>query len=320
MTQSALLIRINFIYLFLFLFLFLFSTENLRADQVAQVKGQKALLEFDQTTTTPGEEFYTLDGEGKRKAILRITQVKGKKALAEILRGKPEAGHSLSPKVAPSQPSSLTSNTPDKSARKKKRKSLDPTHEQSEETTYFAASPSAPSWGGLANFYMNSMTAKTIVTGPREVTVNLQGNSFGIGGFYDYRWSPHLGIRGIGAFDQYQLSGTTPFNDCDNTTNCSVSINYLSGYGIARYDFKQGETKFWAGGGFGYLFALSKSSSILDTNQISTNLVYVLSVGGDIQMGGKSFIPLQFDYAIFQGSSSVKSNSMILRAGYGFYF
>ena len=74
MTQSALLRRINFIYLFLFLF----STENLRADQVAQVKGQKALLEFDQTTTTPGEEFYTLDGEGKRKGILRITQVKGK--------------------------------------------------------------------------------------------------------------------------------------------------------------------------------------------------------------------------------------------------
>ena len=302
--------KIN-IFCFLFLLLSL-AGFKIKADQVTQVKGQRALVEFDQTTTTPGEEFYTLDKEGNRKGLIKITQVKGKKALSEILKGKPEAGQTLTPKIAPSKQPPSTAAKPTRRTQKK--------IEENDDALIVPISEGASSWGGFGNVYMNSMSAKVVVAGPREVAVNLQGTSFGLGGFYDYRWSPDFALRGIGALDQYQLAGSTPLNDCENTTSCTVSINYLSSYGIARYDFTQDRTRFWAGGGFGYLFALSKSSSILDTSQISTSLVYVGSVGADIQMSGKSFIPVQFDYVIFQGSGSVRSSSMVLRAGYGFYF
>lgn len=295
----------------IFSFMILIPNSWTWANKVSQVKGKRALLELDQTTVSAGEEFFTLDAAGKRKGIIKIKQVKGKKAIADILRGKPEAGHTLTPRIAPTKSSTAGTG-------KRSRKSSDSAASSSDTMTPIAST--TPGWGVLGNVYMNNMTAKIVVSGPREVTVSMKGTSFGVGGLYDYRMSSNFAIRGIGGFDQYQLSGSTPLSDCSNSTTCTVSINYLSGYGIARYDFTTGPTKFWAGGGLGFLFALSKSSTILDTSQISTNLVYMGSLGADIKMSGNSFLPLQFDYAFFQGSDSVKANSMILRAGWGFYF
>lgn len=298
-------------FVWIFSLLILISNSWAWANKVSQVKGKRALLELDQTTVSPGEEFFTVDAAGKKKGIIKIKQVKGKKAIADIVRGKPEAGHSLTPRIAPTKSGTAS---PGKRTRKSTESSASSTE------TMTPTSSTASGWGVLGNVYMNSMTAKIIVSGPREVTVSMKGTSFGVGGLYDYRMSSNFAIRGIGGFDQYQLSGSTPLNDCSNSMTCTVSINYLSGYGIARYDFTTGPTKFWAGGGLGFLFALSKSSTILDTTQISTNLVYMGSFGADIKMSGNSFLPLQFDYAFFQGSDSVKANSMIFRAGWGFYF
>lgn len=276
---------------------------------IKQVKGKKALIDIDSTAISVGEDFFTVDAAGKKKAIIKIKQVKGKKAIADILKGKPEAGHTLTPRIAPTRSQTKTT------ARSSKTKTS-----SSSQGSSSSISNINSGWGVMGNVYMNSMSAKFLASGNRQLSVDLKGTSFGVTGLYDYRMSSKFSVRGLVGYDMYQLSGSTPLSDCTNSTTCTVSISYLSSYGIARYNITEDPTRIWVGGGLGFLLALSKTSTILNTDQISTNLVYMISGGADIKMSNNSFLPLQLDYAMFQGSDSVRANSIIIRAGWGFYF
>lgn len=270
------------------------------AAEIINIKGTKVLIDLQGLNAKPGDEFYGMNAENKKKAILKIGQVKNGKAVAEITKGTPEVGFSLQPRVAPTA-------APEQ-AKKKPRK-------EKEQITSLRATP--PGWGVTLNVLMNTMSATFTGSTGAKVSTNLKGNSFGVNGFYDYPFSKQLILRGMGGYDQYQLSGSVTNNDCDNSTTCSVNVNYLSGYGIARYNLMTGATRPWVGGGLGYLFALSKASTVLKTSEITSNLLYMVSIGVDVQMK-KNFLPIQFDYGMFPSSDTVKATTMFLRVGWGF--
>ena len=45
-----------------------------------------------------------------------------------------------------------------------------------------------------------------------------------------------------------------------------------------------------------------------------------IEVGADFAMGGGAIMPVAFEYAIFPGSTTVKAQSMLLKAGYGWKY
>lgn len=279
----------------------LFASISIAAS-VQQVKGKRTLINLDTTMANTGDEFFTVDAAGKRRAIIKIRQIKGGRATADVLRGRPQVGHTLTPRTAPSASAKRSTPTQKKSSSSK------------------SATSSQPGWGAMASVFMNSMSAKFIASGNRQVSVDMKGNSFGATGLYDYRLSPNFSIRAIAGYEQYQLSGSTPLSDCEASTTCVVNIDYLSGYGIARYNFTLDPSRIWVGGGIGLLYAMSKASNVLNTSQITSNMMYVAAAGADIKMGAQSFLPIQVDYGMFQGSDSVKASSIVLRAGWGYYF
>lgn len=279
----------------------LFFSLNAFAAQVINVKGNKVLIDLQGLEAKPGDEFYGMNAENKRKAILRLSQVKNGKAVAELLKGSAEIGFSLQPRTGAPAPSA---SQPKRRTKKENYTSL--------------RSKQQHAWGVILNVLMNTMSASFNGSTGSRVTADMKGNSFGVNGLYDYPMSDRFFIRGLAGYDQYQLTGSVANNDCDSSKTCTVNVNYLSGYGIAKYNLTTGSTRFWGGGGLGYLFALSKSSTVLKTSEITSNLLYIISLGLDVQMGGKNYLPVQFDYGIFPSSDTVKATSMFIRIGWAF--
>ncbi|MBX3040770.1 MAG: hypothetical protein KF789_08710 [Bdellovibrionaceae bacterium] len=288
-----------------------------RAASVSQVKDRKALLDLTGLLDVkPGDQLFAVDGNGKRKALLQIRQVKGNKAVAEVIKGSAVVGQDLMTRggtsSAPSISKPVVEDTP-------------PSSPLSDRLQRTRQKKSGPAWGLLGHYNQTNMDV-SFFTGQgvlrRKSTSQMKGSAFGLSGFYDYLFTPRFQMRSIAGLDQVSASGTTALPDCDKgtTSNCTFAVTYLTLAAQARFILNEGNTKFWLGGGGGFLLAMQKSSNVLDTSQISTNQVYFLSGGADIGLSGNKFIPISLDYGMFPSSETVKANIMTLRAGYGWFF
>src|SRR5262249_25836135 len=104
---------------------------------------------------------------------------------------------------------------------------------------------------------------------------------------------------------------------CSDSTTCDVKAMYLALYGMAKFNYlDNGKMRLWAGLHGGMLNALTKSSSVLNESQISTQ-VYGFSLGGDFNIGRANYLTFTFDYGLFPKSDTVDANIMAFRAGYG---
>lgn len=268
---------------------------------ISKVKDQKALLDLQGAPAQEGEEFFSLDSQGKKKSILKIKQIKGDKAVADVLKGKPEVGQTLQSRTGGSASADTAgaSSTETSSATGKRK--------------------TGRTWGVLGGFAQDKMDASfSYLT--TNYTANMTGNGFALTGFYDMPMSKDFILRGSAGLEQFVGAADMGVKVCDSGTSatCNVNIMYLSFYGQAKYNIISGRAKFWVAGGLGYLFAASKSSNVLKTDGLSTYVI-VPSIGADIPMGG-GFLPLAFDYIMFPDSTTVKANAMALRAGWGWYF
>lgn len=281
------------------------------AASVAGVKGQKVLINLEGDSAEVGDEFFLINpANEKRTAIIRIKQVKGGKALAELVRGKAENGYTLRAKAASPMSADYS-----------------PTSE--EPNTAKAAATGGDgylrvlkdSWGVMGGYIMNSMDAEITYTipgiGSRDTTsASMSGSGFGAGGFYDYVLTQSLVGRAYAGIEQFNASGTASSAGCAGSTNCDAKINYLSMYGILKWYPLQDKYRMWAGGGMGYLLALSKSSTALNESQISTNQVFTAAIGLDIQRDRKNYIPVSLEYNLFPSSDTVKASMILIKAGW----
>ncbi|MBL7671253.1 MAG: hypothetical protein JNM39_12280 [Bdellovibrionaceae bacterium] len=279
------------------------------AQTVKTVKGKKALLELQGTPAQVGQAFYAVDASGKKKALLKVTQVKGDRALVDIVQGTTEAGHTVQAK------GSTSARTTGPPANKDNSTTEDTAG--SSPSSSGKSSKKGETWGLLGSFGMNKMDASLTVA-TVKYTANMTGAGFGLLGFYDFPLSKNFILRGTTGLEQFIGNGTISAAVCNGSAICSVNIMYLSFYGAAKYIFVNSKIKIWAAGGLGYLFAASKSSNILKTDGLSTYVI-VPSLGIDIPVGN-GFIPITVDYALYPDSADVKANSTSVRAGWGWYF
>lgn len=278
------------------------------AASVMTVKDKKVLLEIGgMEDTLVGDEFVLVDLEGKRKGLVKVKQVKGHRAIAELLKGSADEGYTLLRRK--SEGSRLSRAVrPDE-------------NEISSDSTFAKLSRyTGESMGVLGSLVNTSMSVD--VRGGSGVTArttgaSLKGTSFGVLGYYDHPFLKEFHFRGMGGLEQVQGSGSIGTPDCGGSTSCDFSVMYLSAYGLAKFNYLMTDMKAWVGGGLGFLIALSKSSSVLDTSQISTNQIYQIATGVDIPIGKSgAYVPIVLDYGIFPASDTVRANMITLRAGY----
>lgn len=259
---------------------------------IKTVKGKQVLINTDGANFKEGQELLAKDANGKNRAILKVTKVGKTQAIAEVLKGKPETGQS----IAARRPASVETSTTD-----------------SPEVSRGVAGKKM----GILGTYANSSMNARFSTGTSNETANMTGSGFGILGYYDMPIAKKFEIRGMGGLEQFIAKQTKTDAICTNSTTCNVNINYLSLYGILKYKFLTGKSNYWVGGGLGYLVAMSKSSTVLDTSQISTNQVFTLSLGSDIGMSGNKILPVSIDYSLFPSSGTVTASMISLRLGWG---
>lgn len=252
------------------------------AAKVLTVKQNKALIDLESDRYTAGTKLIAVDDQGKRRAILVIKQVKGRRAIADIIKGKAVAQNTLLASPSAKNAAART----EKGQR---------------------------AWGLMGGYSMNSLTT----TPKNSPAITMTGSSFSVKAFYQEQLDGRLGVKGSFGYDSMVAKGTSSSTVC---TNCQVDIGYLGLDALIRYNITEGAYKIWAGAGLGFLFAISKSSNALDASKISINQTILGSLGVDVALSGGSFVPLEFSYAMFPNNNTSSANQMIFKVGYGFSF
>lgn len=260
--------------------------------KIEKVKGNRAMIHLESESTKVGDYFVALDSQNKKRAVLKILSIKSNKAIAQISRGSAEAGQ--------------------------KAQLVQGNAHQSETSLKVVPNSTLSNFGILGSYLINSMTAKFTLNGEKKSS-SMSGTGFGVLGYYDYTLGASTQLRGSVGLEQFQAAENRATADCNSgtSTTCNVSITYLSTYGLFKYYFLNGWTKAWFGGGLGYLIALSKSSSVLQTSEISTNSIYNLAAGIDVNMKKGQYLPIVLEYSIFPSSASVSASFVAIRVGWG---
>lgn len=269
---------------------------------IAKVNGKKVLVNLEGLTAGPGTELYALNAEQKRKALIRLTQVKGDKAIGEIVQGAATPGMLTILKGGAASPVPSYSDTSGGGS-----------------GSLRGGGKTKNGFAILGGMAMSTMTftAKPL-TGP--VDLSLAGNSFNFKGIYDYSMSKNFTIRGAAGLETLNVTGSSGGTTvCSSSDSCSLSVNYLSLEGMAQFNFVNSSSRFWAGAGFAFLLAASKATNINSLEVAGTNQVLLFGAGADIGIGRNNYIPISVEYGMFP-FAGVKLGGIYARAGYGWKF
>jgi hypothetical protein len=286
----------------IYLFLTLFISSTAYAGVIVKVKGKSALIDLKGGAASPGDSFYTVLPNGKRAGIVRISKVKGEKAIGRVIKGNVAAGMTME-----LQPPKVTGGGSE--ATKTKR----------------ASSDSAPAnrsyWGGLFGYGLDSMDVNVndSVTGAFIKKVSLSGSGFSAKGLFDYEIFSQVWFRFTGGLEMFRVAGPKNCGSLNQQT-CDANINYLSMDFIGRYVFSDGSLRPWLGGGVGLLFPMSKEASALQTQSISTTNVIMLSGGLDLFTSPNFYIPMSIEYGLLPKSDEVEASWIAFRVGFGVPF
>ncbi len=294
-----------------------FSCSFSLAATVKTVKGQRVLIDLEGADTMMGDEYFLINPtSSKKSAIIRIRQVKSGKAIADVTKGQAAVGYTLQAKGSSRMSAEPTYSNQDPSAAP----TITPVAASSNYSNLLK-----DSWGLLGSYLMNTMDAtikfNTAFT-TETTTAAMTGTGFGVGGYYDYVLTNEIVAHVSAMYEQFiaQGPGSSASTQAPCTSDCNAKINYLSLYGVGKYYFSKDKYRYWAGGGMGYLQALSKSSTALNESKISANQVVVVGGGADIQLDRRNYVPLSLEYNYFLASENVTANQILLRAGYGWNF
>jgi hypothetical protein len=276
------------------------------AAQISQVKGAKALIKLDGIEASVGSEFYAINSEGKRKAILVIKQVKGNSAIADITKGAAAAGFTLQSRSGAGQnTASASASAPAASTQSRKG----------------SGKKMGLAGGVLAGLNQNVMVlAVQPSTGGTKQDMQLVDTSYSLKGFVDYPMSPSINLRGAVGMETFNVKGQATTNICGTSTtpSCAANFTYLAFEGAGQYNLMTGNMRWFVGAGYSFLMEMGKSNNIYNlASDGKTNQVILLSTGIDWALSAGSFVPVVLEYGLFPGTSNVQASAIYVRAGYG---
>lgn len=289
------------------------------------MKNKKLIINLEGDEVAVDDEFYLLTSDTYKKvAIIRISQIKNNKALADVVSGTAKMGLTLQAKSSSSKKDSSGSFT--ENSKNKEYKKSSGLNESSGSTNNLSSNYLRllkDSYGFMGSYLSNSMSAVVSDALKAKDTVTMTGSNFGFGGYYDYLATNDIILEGAAFLEQFNTTGTSLITGCNKKTSkdCDININYLSLYGSLKYYLTQNKYRVWFGAGGGFLLAVSKSATIFSDADISSNEVATLSVGTDIQVSRKNYVPIALEYHYFPASGTVTASSTLaLKAGWAWNF
>lgn len=274
---------------------------------IKTVKDGKVLIEFASGfAIAKDEEFFVMNEKNKRSALVKITQVRGNKALGTIVKGTAKVGNTIAARKAAATAGMKAS-----------------------ESSAPASSPSFLRFDRMKlginlKMMMNQIAAKQIDNGGQLETVAMKGSNMGLSLNMDMPLAGRLVARGEAGFEMLDVKGTGQFLSCDGktSTDCNAKINYLTLGAGGRYDLVQSAFNLFVIGGGLIKIPLSKKSTSLDESKIEmANSIYG-GLGFDYLINNKSFIPVSFEYHMSLNKSDTVPviDQMNATIGYGFIF
>lgn len=275
-----------------------FLPEVAEAARVTQVKGSNLLLELESADeVSVGQRYLIMVGE-KRRAIVEVTKIGGKKAVAKTLRGKPE----VDGVTAPIPEKNAQAAASDSSSRKRSHRSKGMFSEMT--------------IGLLGGYSMTTQEVKaTVANTTTTENISMSGNGFSLKGFGDLPFAGQLGLIGRFGLEQFNVKGNAASRGAVKT-----EILYFSADLLFRYHFATEGYIPYVMGGLGIHFPASKSSDVLDVNRISSTTIFFFGGGVNIPMGDESFVTVSAEYGLFPPSNDVKTSMISARGGYGWVF
>ncbi|MCC2678114.1 MAG: hypothetical protein K0R29_690 [Pseudobdellovibrio sp.] len=292
-----------------FFLVILLASQFAFAVSILQVKNNRILLSMDGEKLEVGQSIVLNNSDGKEVAKAIITQAKGEKAIATIKSGKADGSETVVVGTGGTSTPVMEEEVAADSFSKKSK-----------------GNPrlNAKKFALLLTASMNNMSTKQA---DRSVTPNIEdvkltGMGIGLTGSFDYPLNTWLILRGTLGYEPFVAAGSGNFFSCDNgsSRDCTANISYLSAGGFARVNFTKSKFQLWGGAGSTGKFPISKSSTALRTDDIKLTVTFAVAGGADWFISNSSFVPLNFEYQMFQPSDTVTANQILLRGGYGWAF
>jgi hypothetical protein len=281
---------------------------SLFAAEVVKVKGKGVLIELRGDPAVTGDNFYVIAPDGKRKGIIKISKVKGEKAIGKLTKGKAAPGYTLEFKTAKSVGkvansgggARMSAPNPDDSA----------------------AGLTRSYWGALFGFAKDTMTVQVTNSANQNLgTAEMSGYGFSGKGLFDYELFSQIWFRGTAGLETFNAESASPAK-CGPANNaaCTAKLMYLTFDFIGRYVFGQGNIRPWVGGGLGLLFPASKDATALDPASISTTNVIIFAGGVDWFTSPTFYVPISLEYGMLPKSDEVEASWITVRGGFAVPF
>ncbi len=273
---------------------------------ITQVKNNKVLIDFNNEAVNVGDQFFILNAENKKLAIVQITIAKNKKAIADILKGTALVGNTTALRTQNKNPQAEF--TP------KKNEATFIRHDLIQVALHL-------------KYMMNTISTKQ-ESGPPSLlvpeTVTMTGNNIGLGASLDYPLFDFMKANGMISYEMLDVSGTAQGLSCDqkSSTNCTAKISYLSLSGLAKFDIVKSQLNIWAGVGGAFKIPLSKKSTALSEDNIQMAQTAIAAVGADYHLNNRAYLPIsaEYHYSFNQSDTVPAINQINLIVGYGLKF
>lgn len=251
-----------------------------QAATITKVKGKKVMVNTEGDDISSGDKLFAVDSNGKKKAIIKITKVKGEKALGEVTKGK----------AAPNMALVKGKSRGEKSAA------------DDDGGGNLAV-------GAMLGYGIDSMTVKSAI-GDFDTT----GSSFGFDAVVDYKLVPGFYLRGNIGYESFGTEGGILPGGATGV----VDITFLKTGLMGQYAFMDTATQIWAGVGFNFYSAMSSTSNLLE--DVGGSGALCIAGGINIPMTSSMFVPIQAEYNMFMGQEEADISIIAIRAGLMFRF
>ncbi len=274
----------------------LFIGSSTYAAKVLSVKGQRVLMDSEGEVFNTGDRLGLRNSSGKAIGLVVIEKTKGDRIIGRVQRGTAVKGATGA--LLGANASASTSSAKRGSSGGGRRISAN------------------SSFGILGGLTMTTQNLKTTSLSNSNLTVDVaaEGTSLNLLGFYQMPLSDSLGLRVMGGMESIDIEGTV------NGEKHFANIKYLAVNSLIKYNYySKPDFELWAGLGLSFMMNMSESQNVYQTSPKMLNSI-LLSLGGDIRVGRKSYIPLHFDYGYFQDTNTVKTSQMMFRGGWAWNF
>lgn len=268
---------------------------NAQSATLTQVKGSQVLVDLQDSPLqiSEGQKYFVVV-DGKRRAIVQITQVKGSKAIGKILKGKAVVGGQLS------SPGSRGDNSGEQRRATRSRQEREEESRMSGNSTF----------GFLGGYSLDKQDLSVTNSSGATTSTSMSGSGFNFKVFIDLTLTDSLGV--IGRF------GAEQFSVKDSTGAFKTDILYGTGDLLLRYSFSDGDFVPFLTAGMGLHIPISKTTNALVADNISATTVFLGGLGANIAIGSSSYMTIMGEYGYFLPSANVTTNLIAIRAGFGF--